>query len=100
MKKIGREVLFIEAKENNLRNGEGAFIRLKNNAIMFGYTEYFGNDWEDDATARIVAITSYDDGGTKVYAYKNFTIIKMYRLDGNRDMYICNANTSLNDLNK
>ena len=53
MKKIGREVLFIEAKDNNLRNGEGSFIRLKNNAILFGYTEYFGDDWEDDATARI-----------------------------------------------
>lgn len=62
MKKIGREVLFIPAVDNNLRNGEGCFLRLKNGAIMFGYTEYFGDDWEDDATARIVAITSYDEG--------------------------------------
>ncbi len=64
MKKIGREVLFIRAKDNNLRNGEGSFIRLRNGAIMFGYTEYFGDDWEDDATARIVAITSYNEGET------------------------------------
>ena len=64
MKKIGREVLFIPAKDNNLRNGEGSFIRLRNGAIMFGYTEYFGDYWEDDATARIVAITSYDEGET------------------------------------
>lgn len=64
MKKIGREVLFIPAKDNNLRNGEGSFIRLRNGAVMFGYTEYFGDDWEDDATARIVAITSYDEGET------------------------------------
>lgn len=62
MKKIGREVLFISAKENNLRNGEGSFIRLKNGAIMFGYTEYIGDDWEDDASARIVCLTSYDEG--------------------------------------
>ncbi len=62
MKKIGREVLFIAAKENNLRNGEGSFIRLKNGAILFGYTEYIGNDWEDDANARIVCLTSYDEG--------------------------------------
>lgn len=64
MKKIGREVLFIPAKENNLRNGEGSFIRLKNGAIMFGYTEYIGNDWEDDASARIVCLTSFDEGET------------------------------------
>lgn len=62
MKKIGREVLFIPAKENNLRNGEGSFIRLKNGAVMFGYTEYIGNDWEDDASARIVCLTSFDEG--------------------------------------
>lgn len=62
MKKIGREVLFIPAKKNNLRNGEGSFIRLKNGAVMFGYTEYIGNDWEDDASARIVCLTSFDEG--------------------------------------
>lgn len=61
-----------------------------------------GNEEEnqDEPHLHFPIITSYDDGGTKVYAYKNFTIIKMHRLDGNRDMYICNANTSLNDLNK
>lgn len=64
MKKIGREVLFIEAKENNLRNGEGSFIRLKDGRIMFAYTEFFGNDWEDEATANISAIYSSDEGET------------------------------------
>lgn len=62
MKKIGREVLFIAAKENNPRNGEGSFIRLRNGSILFGYTEYIGDDWEDDASARIVCITSCDEG--------------------------------------
>lgn len=64
MQKIGREVLFIEAKENNLRNGEGSFIRLKDGRIMFAYTEFFGNDWEDEATANITAIYSSDEGET------------------------------------
>lgn len=62
MKKIGKEVLFIKAEGNHLRHGEGAFIRLRDGSIMFGYTEYFGTDWEDDATARIVCIFSRDEG--------------------------------------
>lgn len=64
MKKLGRQVLFIAATENNPRNGEGAFIRLKNGSIMFAYTEFLGDDWEDDAHARITAIFSEDEGET------------------------------------
>ena len=64
MRKLGKEVLFIEAKENNLRNGEGSFIRLKDGRIMFGYTEFYGNDWEDEATANISVIYSSDEGET------------------------------------
>lgn len=62
MKKIGREVLFIGTSENNPRNGEGSFIRLNNGALMYAYTEFIGDDWEDDATARISAVVSYDEG--------------------------------------
>lgn len=64
MKKIGRQVLFIGTKETNPRNGEGAFIRLKNGSIMFGYTEFTGNDWDDDAIAHISAVISTDEGET------------------------------------
>ena len=64
MKKIGKEVLFLPAKDNNPRNGEGAFVRLNDGAILFGYTEYIGDDWEDDATARISAVVSCDEGET------------------------------------
>lgn len=64
MKRIGREVLFIAAKDNNLRNGEGSFIRLKDGRIMFGYTEFYGKDWEDEATANISVIYSSDEGET------------------------------------
>ena len=48
MKKIGKEVLFLEAKGNIPRNGEGSFIRLNDGRIMFGYTEFSGNDWPDE----------------------------------------------------
>ena len=62
MRKIGREVLFIGTSENNPRNGEGAFIRLKNGSLLFAYTAFEGDDWEDDCIAHITAITSYDEG--------------------------------------
>ena len=64
MKKVGRQVLFIEAKDGNPRNGEGSFVRLNNGAILFAYTEFLGDDWEDDATAHISALISYDEGET------------------------------------
>ncbi|MBQ2963379.1 MAG: exo-alpha-sialidase [Clostridia bacterium] len=64
MKKIGREVLFISSGEGNPRNGEGSFIRLKSGVIMFGYTSFFGDSHDDDATARICAVFSADEGET------------------------------------
>ncbi len=62
MKKIGREVLFIGTSENNPRNGEGSFIRLKNGSLLFAYTEFEGDDWEDDCIAHISAVVSHDEG--------------------------------------
>ncbi|MBQ4604367.1 MAG: exo-alpha-sialidase, partial [Clostridia bacterium] len=64
MKKIGREVLFISSKDGNPRNGEGTFLRLKNNSILFVYSKFSGNDWHDECAADIAAFTSYDDGET------------------------------------
>ena len=53
MKKIGRQVEFLGTSEFNQRNGEGAFVKLKNDSILFGFTEFIGNDWDDDFCARI-----------------------------------------------
>lgn len=64
MKKVGRQVLFITTDEGNPRNGEGAFIRLNDGSIMFGYTEFTGDNREDDCCARIVYIKSFDEGET------------------------------------
>lgn len=64
MRKIGREVHFLFTSKQNPRNGEGTFIRLKDGSIMYAFTEYYGENWEDDATARISACCSYDEGET------------------------------------
>lgn len=64
MKKIGRQVLFLEAKEGNPRNGEGSFLRIDENTIMYAYSKYEGNDWNDHCPADIYAIYSYDEGET------------------------------------
>ncbi len=64
IKKVGREVLFIPTLKGNPRNGEGAFIRLNNGSILFGFTEFLGNSWDDDAVARIAYVVSEDEGET------------------------------------
>ena len=62
MKKIGKQVLFLETGKENPRNGEGAFIRLKNGDILYAYTSYIGGDWADEAPAQICACISSDEG--------------------------------------
>lgn len=42
--------------------------------------------------------TSYDDGGSAEYHYKDYSIIKVHKLDGNRDVYIGVPSMKLNDL--
>ena len=64
MKHIGRSVLFLAAKPGNPRNGESTFLRLPDGRIMFAYTEYYGDSWEDHAIAHLCACTSADEGET------------------------------------
>lgn len=64
MKKIGRETLFLSTTEKNPRNGESTFVRLKDGRICLAFTEYYGGDWSDHATARISACYSSDEGET------------------------------------
>ena len=64
MKKIGRQVLWLGTGGENSRNGEGAFIRLKDGSILYGYTEYLTKNWADHATARIAGVISRDEGET------------------------------------
>ncbi len=64
MKKIGREVLLLDINETNPRNGEGTFIRLNDGSILFVYSKFSGDDWHDECSADIAALTSYDEGET------------------------------------
>ena len=64
LKKIGREVLFLHTADNNPRRGEGTFLRLKNGNIIFAYTHFYGNNWEDKCSADLYAIYASDEGET------------------------------------
>ena len=41
---------------------------------------------------------SYDDGGSMEYHYDNYTIIKLHKVDGNRDVYIGTKDITINDI--
>jgi len=41
---------------------------------------------------------SYDDGGSREFHYEDYTIIKISKLDGNRDVYIGPADMKIHDL--
>lgn len=62
--KIGREVLFLKTDDENPRNGEGSFLRLKDGRILFAYSAYHGNNYHDDCSASIRGIFSSDEGET------------------------------------
>lgn len=64
MKKIGRQVLFLDTAPENCRNGEGSFIRLKDGGILFAYTEFLSGTGRDHDISRISGYVSYDEGET------------------------------------
>ena len=43
---------------------------------------------EKDADAGLITATTFEDGGTKIYQYGTYTILKQNTLDGNKDVYI------------
>ena len=99
MKKIGKEVAWIKTKQGNPRNGEGSFARLLDGSIVHVYTEYYGNEWEDLATARLCAIRSTDEGETwsepfvwleKDENAQNYMSPSLFRLpNGELGMFFC-----------
>lgn len=48
----------------NPRNSEGCFEKLKDGTIVFAYTRYNGDHWDDECTADICLIRSKDGGIT------------------------------------
>ena len=57
-------VLQLPARPRHPRNSEGAFLTLRDGRILFAYSHYRGDDWQDHASAVIAARESADDGRT------------------------------------
>lgn len=51
-----------------------------------------------DLDAKKIKGDTYKDGGSTIYQYDTYTIIKCHRLDGNRDVYIGTKDMTLNDV--
>lgn len=64
LKKVGKEVLFLQTDDVIVRTGEGAFLRLKDGSLIHAYTEYCGGNIGDHGEANIAAIFSHDEGET------------------------------------
>ena len=64
MKTIGSTVCALATKQGNPRNGEGSFVRLQDDRIMYVYTRFEGEDWHDHCMAALYAIYSEDEGNT------------------------------------
>ena len=47
---------------------------------------------------KVIKAEIYKDGGSTEYHYENYSIIKVHKLDGNRDVYIGIPNMKLDDL--
>ena len=63
--KIEREIILnLSPGENNPRNSEGDFVRLKDGRIMFVFSQYFGDSSSDDAHANLAVMYSSDEGKT------------------------------------
>ena len=63
--KIEREIILnLSPGENNPRNSEGDFVRLKDGRIMYVFSQYFGDSSSDDAHANLAVMYSSDEGKT------------------------------------
>lgn len=81
----GNVNILINGKELSLRNA-----LLENKITMEEIIEKANKDFPN--------AVSYDDGGSMEYHYDNYTIIKIHKLNGNRDVYIGTKDMTLNDL--
>ena len=62
MKKIGKEVKFLNVRNGHPRNGEGTLISLKDGNLLYVFTEYIGSERADHSSARLSACISSDGG--------------------------------------
>ncbi len=59
---VEHSVLQLSPSEGNSRNSEGAFIRLNNGEILFVYSRYSSDSYEDEGVADLAVIRSSDNG--------------------------------------
>ncbi|MGF0110675.1 hypothetical protein [Clostridium sp. SGI.024] len=53
-----------------------------------------------DVKKGVADATTIKDGGSQIYEYKKYTIVKFHSLDGNNDFYIGSSNFDINELYK
>lgn len=81
--------IVINGKEMSLRNA-----LLENKITMNEIIEKANQDLRNEKITGDI----YKDGGSQVYNYENYTIIKYHTLEGNRDVYIGTKDMNINDL--
>lgn len=67
---------------------------LENKITMEEIIQKANKDLDDN---KIIG-NMYDDGGSMIYQYDTYTIIKCHTIDGNRDVYIGTKEMTLNDV--
>ncbi len=77
--------IIVDGKETSLRNA-----LLENKIRMEEIIAKANKDFPN--------ATVYKDGGSMEYHYKDYTIIKVHKIDGNRDVYIGESKLKINDL--
>ena len=91
-------VLDLGPSNNNPRNSEGSFLRAKDGAILFAYSQYTGDNWTDHCNCDIALVRSYDEGETwsepeiiakaEDFGVKNvMSVSGMTNLDGSLSFY-------------
>lgn len=85
----GAANILINNKEISLRDA------LLNNKITMNEIIQKANQ---DLKDKKISGDMYRDGGSMIYQYKNYTIIKCHTIDGNRDVYIGTPELTINDL--
>lgn len=86
-----------EGAANILINKEEISLRdalLNNKITMNEIIEKANQDLKD----KKITGDMYRDGGSMIYQYQNYTIIKCHTIDGNRDVYIGIPELTINDL--
>ena len=86
---LGEVTILIDDEEMSLRDA-----LLENKITM---EEMIAKANQDVADQKITG-DMYNDGGSMIYSYENYTILKVHNLEGNRDVYIGGKDMRWNDL--